>query len=628
MNEETLLTQMGLLLTQTRFARRALEDIERSTSQYATFTFTSVIAAGPRFGEPPLFDGALKVHVVNLSDLAPGGGFGDFLEGLLGGVGRLIGNIPGGLIGGTLGSLSIISALPTIHDIAVRVENILGLLNLRGGDRIEDATAGARGQPVGGSTLTTQLGAITKAIEALAGLFFVAAGRPEQAAQTSVLPGTVEGGAWLRLLDSATATLTALSRLVDGLILALPEVIGSISWLLARLPDIRLAVAETLKFLLRQALLLRGLVFVTMFDTFAMVARTAAGVLAILQSTVDAMLSAIFDTVREALLAVFDLAGVLGAAISATVDALLNWLVPAVDTILRNLGDLRVFRVITHVVRILPAILPIIYEIVADQPLAGTADRPGALNPEQIERLNEAARLPFLDPLHRGGVAPVAVTPPSAPNFQAILTDPKTIGHATVALDRIQQVTRNGLQITGDAVTGGLRDVAGKLDRAAAAEAKLSDSTLDKHLGQVRERSTELAQNLIVGEKVRTDTGLEAIAQAYESWLTRGGLDTLLGKITEHFAGPEARKGVPAAAAAVMDRPRATVQIDEVLIDLSGTPGPALREIPPPAAEPERPLGPGDFPLPPDRDDAERHARMWFELGERNGGRGVLPSPA
>jgi len=412
----------------------------------------------------------------------------------------------------------------------------------------------------------------------VAGLFSAAAGKPELAAGTPE-PVTADGTRWLRLLDSATATLAALSRLADALIIALPIVVGSISWLIARLADIRLALAETLRFLLRQALMLRGLVAVTVFDTLAMVARTAAGVLGILQATVGNVLGSVFEMVREALLAVFDLAGVLGEAIKKTVDALLNWLVPTVDVILRNLGDLRVFRVLTHVIRILPAILPVVYELAKDHPIQDT---------KVLDRLNDAAQLPFLDPTRPGGVAATTpATPPELPNLRAILTDPATVGRATGALDRIQQVTQDGLRISGDAVTNGLRDIGGKLDRAAAEEAAISNSSLAKRLDEVRDRSAELSGQLVVGEKIRTETGLEAIADAYEKWLTGGGLDTLLGNITKHFASAEGRAGVPAAAAAtaVMDRPRATVQIDEVIIEVGGAP-PAPAS-PPPGPEPD-----------------------------------------
>lgn len=609
--EEELITQLGLLLTQTRFARRALEDIERATATYATFTFTSVIAAGPKFGEPPMFDGALKVHVVNINDLAPGGGFGDFLEGLLGGVGRLIGNIPGGFLGATISSYSIVASIPTIHAIAIEVRKIMEMLGIGTAPPPPPPTEDKRGDPVGGSNLVAQLASIKSAVDALTGLFLAAGGKPEQAAATSDLPSTPQGAAWLRMLDSATVALSAVNRLVNGLIIAVPVVVGALSWLIFRLGDIRLAIAETLRFLLRNALLLRGALMVTTFDTLAMVARMAANVIGILQSTVDGMLGALFDTVREALLAVFELGAVLGTAVKRTVDELLNWLVPTVDAVLRNLADLRVFRVITHVVRILPAILPPIFELVTDKQMSTE-------RPKEFALLQEAAKLPFLAPVTPGGTAAKPPVPPPMPDFRAILTDPAITGKATGALDRIQQVTSDGLKIVADNAQTGLRTLGTRLDTAAAAEAKLSDTTLGQHLASVRQQSTDLAGNLIVGEKVSPDTGLEAIATAYEKWLTTGGLDTLLGRITDHFTSAEGRAGIPEKIAeSGMIRPRATVQIDEVVIEVKGTPAqqqPQLVPIPDPLR------GPGDFPMPADRDDMERYARMWFDYEQRGGG--------
>lgn len=627
MGEEELITQLGLLLTQTRFARRALEDIERATSVYATFTFTSVIAAGPKFGEPPMFDGALRVHVVNISDLAPGAGFGNFLEGLLGGVGRFVGNVAGGFVGGTVGTLSLIGSIPTIQDIAVRVERILGMLGTGTPTPTTPSTTDGRGEPVGGTNLIAQLAAIKTAVDGLTGLFLAAGGETEKAAATSNLPNTPQGAAWLRTVDSATVALSATARLVNGLIIALPLVIGSVSWLISRLGDLRLGIAETLRFVLRNTLLLRGALLVTAFDSLAMVARMASTVIGILQSTVDGMISAIFDTVREALLAVFDLGAVLGEAVQKTVNELLNWLVPTIDTVLRNLADLRVFRVITHIIRVLPAILPPIYELVTDKQMA-------AERPVEFGLLQKAAELPFLAPVTP--VTPAApgtpgaakpLKPPPMPDFRVILGDPKLTGKATGALDRMQQVTSDGLRIVVDNAQTGLRTLGTRLDTAAAEEAKLSDTRLGQHLTTVRTQSTALAENLVVGEKVRPETGLEAIATAYEGWLTKGGLDTLLKRITDHFSSKEGQAGIPdQIAQSGMVRPRATVQIDEVVIEIDG--GPAGVEVRPsvPATAPAPMLGPGDFPLPAEGDDIERHARMWFDYDQRGGG-SRLPFP-
>jgi hypothetical protein len=73
------------------------------------------------------------------------------------------------------------------------------------------------------------------------------------------------------------------------------------------------------------------------------------------------------------------------------------------------------------------------------------------------------------------------------------------------------------------------------------------------------------------------DAGLRAIAQAYESWLKAGGLQSVLDQITTYFAGASAT--TPSAPAAAMptaavgtarpEAPRATVEIGELVIELA-----------------------------------------------------------
>jgi hypothetical protein len=617
--DEELITQLGLLLTQTRFARRALEDIERATATYGTFAFTSVIAAGPKFGAPPMVDGALKVHVVNINDLAPGGGFGGFLEGLLGGAGRFVGNLVGGIIGGTISAAALIGAIPTLHSIAVRVERIMALLGIGTAATTPPADPGQPAGP-GGSNLGAQLQSIVAAVNSLTGLF-LAGSQPELAAQASNLPSTPDGERWRVLADSVSGMLAGIGRVVDGLIAAVPVALGAVALLISRLGGIRLAIAETLQFVLRNALLLRGVVAVLAFDTLAMIARTAAGVVRTLAQTLDGILSAAFDTVRDGLFAVLELGSVLGAAMKATVDALLNWLVPTIDTILRNFGDLRVFRLITHVVRILPAILPPLVMLKTGDPLGDI----------QLKRLDEAAKLPFLAPLtpaaRTGAVAPAGASAPTmplpAPNTDAILNDPDRVRGIAGPLNVIKTVFKDGLGTIGDTGERGLRTIAAQLDAAATREAKLSDATLAGHLANLRKQSTTLAETLIVGEIVEPTTGLEKIATAYESWLTGGGLDTLLGTITKHFSSAEGRAGIPRRIVENSPDLRATVQIDEVVIEVDGVGQPPPASTP--DAAPPSNYGPGDFPLPPDRDDIERYARMWFDYNLR-GGSGRLPA--
>jgi len=67
--EDTIITQLGLLLTTMRYSRRALEDIERSTAKYTGLAFAPLFAEAPKFGQPPMLNGALKVYIVNINDL-------------------------------------------------------------------------------------------------------------------------------------------------------------------------------------------------------------------------------------------------------------------------------------------------------------------------------------------------------------------------------------------------------------------------------------------------------------------------------------------------------------------------------------------------------------------------------
>jgi hypothetical protein len=591
MDDEELTNLISVLLAQTRFARRSLEDIERATASYGTFAFTSVISAGKRFGEPPLVDGALKVYVVNINDLAPGGGFGALLEGLLAGAGSFAGNLVGGVVGGTLSSMQLVAALPTINQIAGKVERILSLLGI-----------GGKGQaitPSPGSTLVTKLESIQRAVNALTGLFLAAAGQTERAAGVSELPSTPEGERWRRLMESASLTLASMSRVVDGLIIALPMVIGFIASLISRLPTIRTEIAETLRFILRNALLLRGALLVTLLDTLTVVVRVAAQAVGILARTLSDMLSTVFVTIREALLAVLVIGATVGEAVKSTIDALLGWLVPTIDIVLRNLGNLPVFRVLTHVVRILPAILPPIYELKFDKPMLDTS------------ALDRAARLAIPGSGPAGGGRPVL--PPAAPDFGAIINNPVITRRLTSAIGALGTVAENGVTVMATSAQEGLNTLGTELDRVARDESRLSDTRLGGHLDQVAQQSNALAERLVVDPAASPRTGLEAIATAYEKWISGTGLSTLLTRITSHFQSTEGLRGIPSRVVeGAADQHRATIQIDEVVIEV-------IR----PAAETPLPPGsvspPGDYPLPQAGDEFERLARAEAWYGRRGG---------
>src|SRR5215467_1568400 len=155
---DELIHQIGLLLSQLRVARRAIEDIERSTARYNSFAFASALSAGAKFGEPPMFGGALKVWVVNINDLAPGAG-GGFLEQLLGGIGRFLGNFGGGAVGSIIASLALPDMIANIQKIADSVERILIRLgvNMNDADKKKDKDDKSK-KPEGPGLLDTLAG--------------------------------------------------------------------------------------------------------------------------------------------------------------------------------------------------------------------------------------------------------------------------------------------------------------------------------------------------------------------------------------------------------------------------------------------------------------------------------------
>ncbi|MET8134641.1 hypothetical protein ABZV24_22260 [Streptomyces sp. NPDC005251] len=593
---EELITQLGLLLTQTRFGRRALEDIERATSTYGTFAFTSVITAGPNFGAPPMYEGALKVYVVNINDLAPGGRFGDFLSGLLGGIGGFVGNLIGGVAGGAVSQFRLVWSFQDIAKLAEHVEHILTMIGTSAVKPAATSASDAAAPPSPGTSLIAQLESIKGAVDSLTKLFQSAGSAP-----VGIQPPVDQ-------LGSATAMLNAVAKVVDGLVLVLPIAVGSIASLITRLGDIRLGIAETLRFGLRVTLLLRDALLVLALDTVAVVARVGATVVGVLASTVDGIIGGVFDGVQQALLAVLRIGVVLGDAVRATVDGLLNWLIPTIDAVLRNLGDLRAFRIITHLVRILPAVLPLVFELKTDTQLSD----------KQQDALTDAAKL-GLPATTFDSVGPVAVRP-APPNFGAALSDPAFVAGLTEPLGKLRKLGTDAVGLGAGQLSNGLGTIGSTLEAAALAETKLSDARLGRALDDAGTRSARLADRLVIGEAATPQTGLTAVANAYEAWLTHGGLDGLLSSITGHFESPAGHDGIPRRAAESADRTRATIQIDEVVVDVgSTTPGPvATPHVTWTTSEPALSTAPSD--------DIDQHARMWFDYDQRGGG-SRLPLP-
>src|SRR5258708_3931410 len=320
--DNDFILEIGLLLTQLRYARRSLEDIERSTARYTTFAFAGALAAGPRFGEPPMFGGALKVYVVNINDLAPGGGLGNFLEGLLGGIGRFFGGLFGGFVGGTIGGIALRLLIWKIESIAAAVEGIVKGL----GVPKEPTAKGGEAESGGGSSFFDKLAEIKDVVTTFTALFQAAGGKPDEASKTANIM-TPEATRWLATLQTADSLVQGITLVVKGLTLLIPEVIGALAMLIVRLDTIKLAVVELLQFVLRQALLIRGVVLTVLFDTLAAAAKLASEILAILGLTVQDIITSvfkIFGSVFDAALAAIEF---LSSGLAKTIDALLKWLV-------------------------------------------------------------------------------------------------------------------------------------------------------------------------------------------------------------------------------------------------------------------------------------------------------------
>ena len=576
---DDLILEIGLLLTQLRYARRSLEDIERSTSRYTSFGFASALAAGPRFGEPPMFGGALKVYVVNINDLAPGGGLGNFLEGLLGGIGRLFGGLFGGFAGGTIGGVALPVMIWKIESIAAAVERIVKGL----GVPKEPAAKGEEAKESTGGSFFDKLGEIKDVANTFTALFQAAGGKPEEAAKTAP-PLTPEGTRWLAILQTADSLVQGITLVVKGLTILIPEAIGALAMLIARLDTIKLAVVELLQFILRQALLIRGVVLTVLFDTLAAAAKLASEILAILGLTVQEIITStfnIFGSVFDAALAAIDF---LSSGLAKTIDALLKWLVDTVVTALAVIGDTRIFRVVVYAIQLLPFILPSLVQL-----KSGTS-----LPSADLKSLEEAKKLAIAEPAMPGASS---ATLPKFPSVSATLLDPDAVktlrGTISKSLDTITDLMGT---LFGD-TSKRTAQLGARLEEAASD--KVFNKALDGHIAQLQERATTLASALAPAQKAAAQhpaTGLEAIAQAYEKWLASPeGLKSLLGNITNFIketptTGPAAEQSLAAKAidATTLDRPRATIEIDDVIIELEPQPRPGATTAAPSGARREQ----------------------------------------
>ncbi len=582
--EDAIIAVLGLLLTQVRTARRALEEVERNTSRYLGFEFARAFSEGPSFGRPPMFQGALKVHVININDLAPGNTFGDFLRGVLGGIGNFVGGVVSGVISGTLSVFALPQMISKMERITANVRSIIRELrvNRPNTEEREGRGSNTQAQAQSGESLITTLEGIGRLVRNLTALFQAGssgpgdASGPNQAGRTTPEVLTRSGERWLSILNSVNRVLDRTDHIVRGLIVLIHLVVGSIALLIANLANIRRAILETIQFALRNVLLLRGVILTTIFETVSTAARLAASVVAILGTTIQSVLTSITGVVGMILDSTFAALETLTSALQAVIRSLLQWLVTGVFNTLRAIGNLTVFRTVDHFVRILPGILDPIFRIV----VAYKAGASQSLPEDVTDRLNRAFDAGFEPAPGTGssGSTPggaITGSGPSATSEQIIGEFPRL----NDILDPLRATLTSAVDATGAHMVLATRDtfgdvgetlgnLAGRFDGPIEREADHSRNVLGQHLRPLQQRADELAQAITAPIEAQSQpTGLEEIAEAYQEWLTRGdGLNQILSLATTYFENTPESAPQLGMRRGEQDRPRASVEIDRVEI--------------------------------------------------------------
>lgn len=573
--EDFFIPALGVILLQVRTARRALEDVQRSTSRYMGSEFAAALSEGTRFGAPPLFEGALKVHVVNINDLAPGNSFGGFIEALFGGIGNFFSNLLGGAVGGFLTSLALPDMIERLDRIVANIREIIKQLGI--GEKKKEVVNGKEvpsrpeAQADTGATLATSLEGIAGTLASVTALFEAAMGGPgaaDKAGETSKLPLTEEGQGWMAMLDGVNRLLDRTAHVLDAVNILIPNVIGGLALLVANLGGIRQAILETIQFIVRNTLILRGVFLTVVFETVASAARLAAAVVGILGTTIQSMLTSIIGAVQALLGAAFDALRALSEALQGIVKALLDWMVTEVFKTLRMLGELSVFRTIDHLIRILPSLLPPIYALMT----SGDKKLDGGV----MKMLQESHDLGM-----KGAAGPTAAPTPvvigTFPDLGKLVTPLEE--KLKKGVDDTASHLQKAAEDTFGAAKGTLSGLAGRFEGAVGKEADFSKGILDKHVGRIRKDAGTLTDAITAPlDAEGPKTGLENLAEAYERWLVGGGMAKVLGTVEKHIAARPAEgepKGLRGLLRGEFDRPRASIEIDKVEIILEPPPDPA-----------------------------------------------------
>jgi hypothetical protein len=544
MNDDRIvIAQMGLLLGEVGATRRALEGIRDETRRYASLAFS--LSEDKAIGSPPMLNGALKVHVVNIGDIAATGP--GLFEGVLGGIGRFIGGVAGGFVGGVVGGV----VLPFV------VRDLVAL-----GKSLDSITARLASLLPGLKGLLTDLGVIKAPGEAPApaapAAAVVAAAAPAapgavaQVTDALTAAGSAPPGppAWLPALQAVREIVEALAALVPIVTLALLS-------LFARLPRLQLALADLLAFAVESVLLLRGIMLVYTLETAAMAAQLASDVLGALQKLIGLVLTSLGTIIASGLKLASTAIGFLGKGTKGVADALLDWLYDGVGGFLTWIGTTAIVRLLRHIIQILPDLVPALAK-------AGG-------NPLGPDELNALTKLRGTGPKPGDAIPAVTARPKLADPSAALGSE--AIKATTDALEGTRATVKTELAATLKAAQTFLTQVGSDARRELQAG---PTAAMQRELEAATKQAGVLRSALGAPAPAVSSGPADQIVQAWETSMKAGGLDRLMDAITTHFlhetpAGPAGTTSLLGRlVGAAIDRlSTVTVEIGELVVEMA-----------------------------------------------------------
>lgn len=597
--DEPIITQMGLLLTEVRSSRRSLEGIERAVTRAMPLSLLGGAgAAVAALGAPPLFDGALKVYVVNIGDLvAEGGGVLDVLGGVFGAVGRFLGGLVGSAAGGAAAGILLVLSVKHIAAIATAADNITrSLLGVPGAGGEEEKKKGDKEDEKDEPGILQQLEGI-KDVLLIAKNLFVAANEGSGGEVSKGLAGT---------LNPITQALVAATRAINGLVALVPLAVGTVAWLFHHLRDFMQGIAGVVAFAFRMVLLLRSAVLAVLLDTAAMAIKLVSEVLPGLRDGLTTILGAVIDLLKAVVTAFLNVLATIGPKLSTFATELMKFLRDGVGGLLTAIGSSVVMQFLVGFVKMLPALV---------ETLAAASKV--TLTPAQLAELAAARKVAGALPT---GAVPATSVTISFPDLGAIF-DQKT---QEAVVKEISDGAKGVTAATNKAFDGArdtLVDTGKRLnDTLVGADAGLQKS-LEGRVAEAKAAYAGMGSALQEADKRGKDqTGAFAeVARAYEAWFTGGGLERIMTDFGRHLKTEAATQGpqgtLTGTALAQPPQPgtaprppglvrpsegaEVVVDIDKIVIDLvpagspvvGGAPG-TVGAVPIPGA-PGRPGAPG-----------------------------------